>query len=127
MRQTTRDLPSTYREAEARLHGKVERTICNNTQLVRIDAHTIGMRLHHTIIVEFYDNDVIWAGLRGWNTVTTRQRINQVIRSHGHNVCTRNYVAFFDNVEADEIYFRGATVLHDYRHEPALQQVGIWS
>lgn len=81
----------TYEWASEQLTGRCKdrRKLCNNTYLLRRDKDTIAVRLHETDIVTFFaDGDIdIYTG--GWNTVTTKDRINgyspvRVYSEHGH-------------------------------------------
>jgi hypothetical protein len=49
----------------------------NNTYLVRIDSETIGVKLHNTIVVTIHQDGTYTLDSGGWQTVTTKQRINE--------------------------------------------------
>jgi hypothetical protein len=48
----------------------------NNTYLERIDAETIGVRLHETFVVRINRDGTYSLHTGGWMTVTTKDRIN---------------------------------------------------
>lgn len=80
-----------YREADSLLQGrcKQSRKIANNTYLRRDDWYhggdnSIAVRLHRTDIITFYPNEKIEVGTGGWDTVTTRDRINRYLPSPWH-------------------------------------------
>jgi hypothetical protein len=78
-------------------------------QIGKDTAHALAMRgtmkakntevrdgavfLHGHKIIWFDENGALWINLRGWNTSTTRSRINDVLRCLGYNarVSQRNY------------------------------------
>ena len=49
----------------------------NNTYLVRLDSETIGVQLHQTIVVKIHNDGTYTLNSGGWQTVTTKQRINE--------------------------------------------------
>ena len=48
----------------------------NNTRLVRLNDNEVGIKLYKTIIVIYYKNGNIQLNTDGWQTVTTRDRMN---------------------------------------------------
>jgi hypothetical protein len=56
---------------------KSERTIANNTKLVRRGPHAIAVRLHRTDVVTFHRDGTASFDTGGWNTSTTRARMNE--------------------------------------------------
>jgi hypothetical protein len=70
--------PTDYDTAAHILAGgrdKSERTIANNTKLVR-RGNDIAVRLHRTDVVTFHRDGTVTFNTGGWNTVTTRDRLN---------------------------------------------------
>lgn len=57
------------------LGNRISRKIANNTYL-ELDRHSVGVRLHRTIVVCHHQDGQITINTGGWDTVTTRQRIN---------------------------------------------------
>lgn len=49
----------------------------NNTYLVRLDSETIGVQLHNTIVVTIHGDGTYTLNSGGWQTVTTKDRINE--------------------------------------------------
>lgn len=62
-------------QALAKLNGRDSRKIANNTYLERIDADTVGVRLHRTFVVTIRE-DSVTLNSGGWHTVTTKARMN---------------------------------------------------
>lgn len=56
--------------------SKSSRPLANNTRLNRIDDDTIAVRHHGTDIVTFNRDGTFVLNLGGWNTTTTRARVN---------------------------------------------------
>lgn len=65
-----------YREASEKLGRREGRKVGNNTYLERLDEHTIGVRLHSTYVVKIADDDTYTLDSGGWQTVTTKDRLN---------------------------------------------------
>jgi len=77
--------PTTYAEAAAILDaGRTRasrdyRKIAHNTTLERLDSERIGVRLHATVVVTFYRSGAVVLDSGGWQTVTTKERINRYL------------------------------------------------
>jgi hypothetical protein len=68
-----------YATASAFLSGgrnQSSRPIANNTRVERIDAETIGIKLHDTYVVKIHSDGSFQLYSGGWYTVTTKDRIN---------------------------------------------------
>ena len=61
------------------LGDKAGRKIGNNTYVERIDADTIGIRLHYTVIVSYTSDGRIILNSGGYRTTTTKGRMNEVL------------------------------------------------
>jgi len=48
----------------------------NNTYLVKVDDHTLAVRLHQTNVVLIHSDGSYTLNTGGWHTVTTKDRIN---------------------------------------------------
>lgn len=70
-------VPATYREADELLGERKTLRLGHNTTLVR-RVPDIAMRLHETDIVTWTPDGHLILDTRGWWTVTTKNRINQV-------------------------------------------------
>ena len=81
-----KSIPTTFTEARERLAGRDSRTIANNTRLVDLGGEGIGLRLHSTYVVTFRPNGSLILNTGGWQTATTKDRVNRVIRGHGWSV-----------------------------------------
>ena len=75
----------TYEEAEAvfKTARKPERgkPVSNNTRLIVVGtgfdgSRVYGLKLHNTVIIEYYSDDSIVLLTEGWRTHTTKDRIN---------------------------------------------------
>ena len=105
-------VPTTHSEARDALKGRPSRTICNNTSLVDLGREGIGLRLHgtHVVILRLDDSLVLNSG--GWQTVTTKDRINRVIRAHGWNLYADRRVWYVENRDGRRFEFEdGFTIL----------------
>lgn len=83
-----------YTDANAKLTGrcKESRKVGRNTYLKRRPNNAIALRFHNTDILTFYKNGRIEVATGGWNTITTRQRINQFLPG-GQGVHSENGTA----------------------------------
>lgn len=75
-----------YKEADEKLQGRCRqsRKLENNTYIQRRNLYedgkdAIALRLHSTDILTFYPNGKIQVGTGGWDTVTTRDRLNRYL------------------------------------------------
>lgn len=58
------------------LNGRRSRAIATNTTLAREDNDDITVTLHWTKVLTFHPNNTVTLDMNGWNTVTTRARLN---------------------------------------------------
>lgn len=72
-----------YREANILLQGRCRerRKIANNTWLERDEDGTLAVRLHNTRVLIFHKRGDVTVQSGGWNTVTTKNRINRYLPS----------------------------------------------
>lgn len=72
--------PKNFVEALAVLNGRESMRLGNNTYLENlVGLQFIGVRLHNTYIVRFHYNRQITLHSGGYQTATTKERINQFI------------------------------------------------
>ena len=124
------NLPTNVDEAEEMLtyrNGRKvdERTIANNTRLIRInwdssgvidaDIHAYGIVHHSTCIVTMHGewkggHTVMRIDAKGWRSPTTKTRINDVIAEHGH-VFQQNFEWYYAPKDGDVVpYYDGMIV-----------------
>lgn len=86
-----------FHEALEFLNGRESRKFSRNTYYERIDTDTVGVRLHKTLIIKIRRGDTIELNTGGWNTWTTRQRINKVLKQYFNNasVFTTNFEMYY--------------------------------
>jgi hypothetical protein len=68
---------ATAKLIDKRGHNRPTKKLKNNTYLTRIDSETIGVQLHNTIVVTIHSDGTYTLNSGGWQTVTTKQRINE--------------------------------------------------
>ena len=66
-----------YEQAETFLANRDARKVAANTDIVRRDSETIAVRLYATDIVTFHSDGRVTFDTGGYDTTTTRQRMNQ--------------------------------------------------
>jgi hypothetical protein len=74
---TRKHNPQTYGSLDTFLGNKIRKKIENNTYVERINDTAIGIRLHQTYILTFHKGGQIMVKTGGWQTSTTKNRINQ--------------------------------------------------
>lgn len=67
----------TYQDALDRLAGRRSRKLENNTYLETRPDGSIAVRLHSTDVVTYHQDGQIVLDSGGWQTVTTKDRINK--------------------------------------------------
>jgi len=134
---TIRDIPQTYDKADKIIGEKGEKKICNNTVLYRC-ANTyapqeqyyglnpvvgvIALKLHNSSIVKWYSNGRIELHSHGWRTVTTKQRMNQVISGLAY-ICQEKHIWYIYPSQGGRFIFTDGFILVDNRNE-SLQKIG---
>lgn len=79
-----------YAEAAAFLGPtKHDRPLCNNTRLIRLGPSRIAVRLHSTYIVTYHADGRQTLYAAGWQTVTTKARINGFSAARVYSKYTR--------------------------------------
>lgn len=64
--------------ADTYIGNRQERNAGNNTTLHRLDNGDIAVRLHRTDVVIYHrDDDTVTLNSGGWQTVTTKERMNR--------------------------------------------------
>ena len=93
-----------YSSAQKILAGRQKRKIGNNTYLEQIDEVFI-VRLHNTDIIKIYPNNTQAISSGGWQTSTTKNRINEYsfasISQQKGTWFLRNGEKFFDGMIVD--------------------------
>ena len=66
-----------FEDGLAKLKNKDQKKLENNTYLVKVDADTLGVKLHETIVVYIFKSGIYQLNTGGWKSVTTKDRINR--------------------------------------------------
>jgi hypothetical protein len=109
---TRKDIPSSYWQASSLLGKRESRTICCNTSLERLNEDTIALRYHSTNVVTFHLDGRIVLRSGGWETVTTKDRMNRCLRNSGYSVFQKKFQWFVWDRESgsEQVYFDGYTI-----------------
>ena len=91
-----RNMPATYKQIDAYLGSKDARTIANNTTARRGESSDasatpiISVYLHGHEIATLASR---WIGIRdaGWQTVTTKDRLNRLLAPIGYSISQKDY------------------------------------
>ena len=99
------NIPRSYNEAHLLLADRAERNIKGkrNTRLVR-DGKDIHLRYHSTSVVTFHNDGSLTLRNGGWQSKTTKSRINDALGSYGH-VFQRNWNWFISILNCREVSF----------------------
>lgn len=68
-----------YEKLAGYLNGKESRKIGNNTFIEKLNDFEIGVKYHRTHIIKIDLTDVITVNTNGWETNTTKDRLNQFL------------------------------------------------
>jgi len=104
--------PTNYTEAADVLGSRDARKIAHNTCLERLDAETIGVRLHSTYVVRFHAVGTVTLDSGGWQTVTTKERMNRYLGA-GFGLYQKAHVWYVDTPAGVEEYSDGMTLAPD--------------
>jgi len=98
-------LPTTYAEAETALRGRQVRTVVNNTRVSRRDKDTLDVQYHGNTIATFHADGTREFTNCGWNTVSTRERLNAMLGRDRIAFVQRDHVGYIeiDTVEPERI------------------------
>ena len=94
----------TFEAGLEKLKGKDSKKLENNTYLVKVDAETLGVKLHNTIVVYIFKSGNYQYDTGGWRTVTTKDRINRYGPARVHQENNIWYIGngvFEDGVRLD--------------------------
>ena len=67
----------TLQDAQLILGNRAEKKIAGNTKLIRLGPECIGVTFHNTIIIRYNPEGTVTLDHGGWNSVTTKRRMNQ--------------------------------------------------
>lgn len=109
-----------YTSADKFLGSKQERKLGHNTTIYRYDDDSIGVLFHRTTIVRYFPSGEIELNSGGWRTVTTKQRMNQLLPP-GVGVSQRKHEWYAGDREFyDGMSIRGP----EYRSNPRPRRIG---
>lgn len=98
----------TFQEAARLLGNRISKKVAYNTVLQRIDANTIGVKLHKTYVVHIHANGTYTLASGGYRTATTKKRINRfspacLFQKDFEWYCGsgRRLYTFFDGIRVD--------------------------
>jgi hypothetical protein len=72
----------TYDRAICKLSGKQEKKIGHSTWVCRRDKGDVAVKYHYTDIITFHPDYSITVRTGGWDTATTRSRLNDLLQDH---------------------------------------------
>lgn len=105
----TNETPRNYEQASALLGSRQSKLIGLNTRIQRHENGDIGVTLHSTEVARWDSNGMLEVSTGGWNTVTTRERLNRYL-PRGVNVFTKRGVLYIGNGESEKLFVDGGKV-----------------
>lgn len=95
-----------FQEALEALGNKDRTRLLNNTYLERISADEIGVLYHRTYIVRFKRNGSVTLHTGGWQTTSTKERMNAYSPARIHQERGQWFLStgepFHDGIEVNE-------------------------
>jgi len=100
-----------YEKADEVLQGrnKDSRKLENNTYLIR-HKDCIAVRLHATDIVTYYPNNTSKLNTGGWQTVTTKDRMNKYSKA---SILQRSSLWYIEDENGDMLPFTNNMIIND--------------
>ena len=68
------------------IDGRESKKIGNNTIVHRLDDDTVAVKYHRTNILKINSNNVVTISTGGWETITTKDRLNQFLGCRGFSI-----------------------------------------
>lgn len=87
-----------FQNALEMLGNKARQKLQANTYIERLDDDTIGVLYHRTYVVKIHCNETIELDTGGWETVTTKDRINNVLSSLFNGLSVRRRPSVFSKL-----------------------------
>jgi hypothetical protein len=108
--------PTTFNQAGAILGNRRGIKIAHNTRLLRISETEIGVKLHDTFVVRFTKDGRTILNTGGWESVTTKERINRYLPDDVH-LYQEKFKWYLQSPGTTRArYFDGISIWHN--HQP---------
>lgn len=85
--------------------NKTNRPLANNTRVIRLTNSSIGIKLHDTFVLTFYKDNFLEINTGGWQTNTTKDRINKY--QDYFRIYTKNRIWYIRFNNKDYMYESG--------------------
>jgi hypothetical protein len=99
-----------YESLDEELGSKSMKKIGYETVIRRIDDFKIGIRYHNTDIIIVEPTNIIYLNNGGWDTPTTKDRLNQFLRCLGVHIYQKNYEWFISGENGTFPYQNGIEI-----------------
>ena len=80
----------TYESMTEFLGGREDKKLGHNTFVERISEFEIGIKYHNTYIVKLDPTDIMTVNTGGWDTVTTKGRLNLFLKCRNVYISQKN-------------------------------------
>jgi hypothetical protein len=90
--------------------GKEMKKLGNNTIVHKIDEKTIGVKYHRTDIIKIDQDNTVILNTNGWETTTTKDRLNQFLRCRGYHIFQKKGIWYLSGKEDTFKYEDGVRI-----------------
>jgi hypothetical protein len=95
------------------LNGKEERKLGNNTIVHKLDDQTVAIMYHRTNILKINQENVVTINTGGWETTTTKDRLNQFLGCRGFGIFQKKGVWYITGNDHTVEYEDGMRIMPD--------------
>ena len=102
-----------YRSLSYLIDGRESKKIGNNTIVHRLDDDTVAIKYHRTNILKINQENVVTISTGGWETVTTKDRLNQFLRCRGFYIFQKKGTWYISGNDETVPYEDGMRITQD--------------
>lgn len=100
------------------LNGREEKKLGSNTWVLKINnwgdgLESVAVKYHNTNILTIDSEDIVTINNGGWDTVTTKDRLNQFLRCKGVHIYQQKYEWYITGPMGTQKYVNGTQILPD--------------
>ena len=102
-----------YRSLSNLIDGRESKKIGNNTIVHRLDDDTVAIKYHRTNILKINQENVVTISTGGWETTTTKDRLNQFLNCRGYYIFQKKGVWYIKGNDETVEYQDGMRITSD--------------
>lgn len=107
MRKIDSIIPTSHAEAARQLGRKTYKQLNANTRLINLGDEVIGLVLHSTTVVKFIVDGSIILNSGGWQTMTTKARINAALADSPNQLVQRKGLWYIEGAIGSVDFYDG--------------------